>query len=328
MNAAKLGPAALVGLVLGSPCAAHHGVAPHYDVNKPVRLEGVVEKFDFINPHAFVYVATVDEDGAREVWQCEMASRTVLVRNGLDADTFEPGDPITVEGVAGRINPHGCALRVAHLADGSVLRANELFGPTSKTPVAIPADPSSIEGVWTMKRFSVSRYEGQLTPVGEQARAAFDPVKDDPVIYCNTASPVRFWINVNEPFEIRREADRVVVDHQFMDAERVFRLDETAPPAGVAPSPMGYSTGRFEGKTLLGSTTRFSAGTLEPRYGIMHSQNLKLTERLEVDEAGELEITWIIDDPEFFLEPVTQTEVYVRSAKERLPYDCQPGYQQ
>lgn len=313
---------------LSTPCLAHHGVAPHYDVTKPVELQGTITRFDFINPHSFVYIATVNAAGAEETWSCELASRSVLERNGLSIDTFRVGEPIVVEGVVARVKPTGCALRVARFPDGSRLVANELFGPTSTAPPAVTEDPGAIFGVWTMKRFSVSRYDGQLTPVGETARAAFDPIEDDPAIYCDPTSPVRFWINVNEPFEIRREADRVVVDHQFMDAERVFRLDETAPPAGVAPSPMGYSTGRFEGKTLLGSTTRFSAGTLEPRYGIMHSQNLKLTERLEVDEAGELEITWIIDDPEFFLEPVTQTEVYVRSAKERLPYDCQPGYQQ
>ena len=47
---------ALLALVLTTPCFAHHGVAPHYDASKSVHLEGVVSKFDFINPHSFVYI--------------------------------------------------------------------------------------------------------------------------------------------------------------------------------------------------------------------------------------------------------------------------------
>ncbi len=90
-----------------------------------------------------------------------------------------------------------------------------------------------------------------LTDEGERLRAAFDPIKDDPAIYCDPASPVRFWVNVNEPFEIKREGNTVVVDHQFMDTRRVIHLDETAPPPGTPRSTMGYSTGRFDGDALV-----------------------------------------------------------------------------
>lgn len=329
MFAAKPSSAILLGLGLCAPCFAHHGVAPHYDTDRPVTIEGTVASFDFINPHSFLYVATVDATGTERIWNCELASRTVLARNGLQADTFEAGDHIVVEGVAARHNPTGCALRVAHFPDGSTLQSTELFGPASTGPAEVPADPSSIAGVWTMKRFAVSRYEGQLTAAGERARAAFDPIADDPAIYCDPASPVRFWINVNEPFEIRLEAERVVIDHSFMDSRRTVHLNRRQPPANLSRSAMGHSTGHFEGKALIVETEHFSAGTLEPRYGVLHTENLELSERLEVNAAtGELEITWVIDDPEYFIEPVTQKELFVRSRRDTAPYDCRPGYQQ
>ena len=94
---------------------------------------------------------------------------------------------------------------------------------------------------------------------------------------------MRFWVNVNEPFEIKRDGATVVVDHQFMDTRRVIHLNETAPPPDTPRSSMGYSTGRFDGDALVIETTNFVAGALEPRYGVMHSADLKLTERLEVD---------------------------------------------
>jgi hypothetical protein len=308
---------------------AHHGVAPHYDDAQQVTIEGVVTEFQFINPHAFVYLRVVDRAGGEAIWHCELASRSVLARNGLTAEAFAPGTKVKITGSQARHNPTGCALREAVFADGSVLRSSTLFGATpAATPVPAAAS-SSIEGVWALKTFRVSRYADVLTPEGERRRAAFDPIKDDPAIYCDPASPVRFWVTVNEPFEIRREGNSVVVDHQFMDTRRIIHLDRSSPPPGTEPSTMGYSTGRFEGNTLVVTTTSFLAAALEPRYGVMHSAALKLTERLAVNPAThELEITWTIDDPVIFKEPHTQTEQFVRTVRWREPYDCKPGYQQ
>ena len=85
------------------------------------------------------------------------------------------------------------------------MRDTSLFGPTRASAAELPADRQSIVGVWTMKRFLAPRSFGVLTEAGEQARAAFDPIKDDPAIHCDPGGPVRFWINVNEPFQIKRE---------------------------------------------------------------------------------------------------------------------------
>jgi hypothetical protein len=258
-----------------------------------------------------------------------MASRSVLARNGLTQDMFAPGKHVRITGSQARQNPTGCAVREAQFDDGSVLRSSTLFGATPATTAVPATQRESIDGVWAMKRFAVSRYLGVLTEEGERLRAAFDPVKDDPAIYCDPASPVRFWVNVNEPFEITRGADTVIVEHQFMDSRRVIHLAETAPPPGTPRSTMGYSTGRFDGDALVIETTNFSAGTLEPRYGVMHSADLKLTERIEVnDDTHELEITWTIDDAVVFKEPHTQKEIFVRTERWREPYDCKPGYQQ
>ena len=91
MKATSATVAALLVLFDVPAAVAHHGVAPHYDNDRIVTLDGVVTKFDFINPHAFVYVAVTADTGEEQVWQCELASRSVLSRNGLTAGTFEPG---------------------------------------------------------------------------------------------------------------------------------------------------------------------------------------------------------------------------------------------
>ena len=119
-----------LALVLTSPCLAHHGVAPHYDASKPVTLEGVVAKFDFINPHSFVYIDVVDAAGNTQTWSCEMASRSVLSRNGLTAERFQVGAKITIHGDAARHKATGCQVRTAQFADGTVLRDTKLYAPT------------------------------------------------------------------------------------------------------------------------------------------------------------------------------------------------------
>ena len=329
MNAAILSRLCALAVVLALPAQAHHGVAPHYDDSRQVTIDGTVSEFQFINPHSFVYLRVPGADGKEDIWHCEMASRSVLARNGLTQETFAAGRQVKITGSQARQNPTGCALREAHFDDGSVLRSSTLFeGTPAKTQVT-ETQRESIEGVWAMKRFAVSRYLGVLTDEGERLRAAFDPIKDDPAIYCDPASPVRFWVNVNEPFEIKRDGNTVVIDHQFMDTRRVIHLDQTAPPPGTARSTMGYSMGRFDGSALVIDTASFVAATLEPRYGVMHSADLKLNERIEVNpQTHELEITWTIDDPVVFKAPHTQREIFVRTERWHEPYNCKPGYQQ
>jgi len=329
VSPAALSRSGAVLILLALPAQAHHGVAAHYDDGKQVTIDGSVSEFQFINPHSFVYLRVAGADGSEAIWHCEMASRSVLERNGLTQQMFAPGKHVVITGSQARQNPTGCALREAHFDDGSVLRSSTLFEGTPAKAAVPETQRESIVGVWAMKRFRVDKYIGALTAEGEQLRAAFDPVKDDPAIYCDPASPVRFWVNVNEPFEIERDGDTIVVDHQFMDTKRVIHLNQTAPPPGTARSTMGYSTGRFDGNALVIETTSFVAATLEPRERVMHSAGLKLTERLEVNaQTHELEITWTIDDPVVFKEPYTQTELYVRTDRGNEPYNCKPGYQQ
>ena len=91
----------LTGAVLSwsaSPCAAHHSFAAEYDSTKPVTLTGAVTKFDWTNPHAYIYLDVKDAKGAIEKWSVEMGTIGMLARAGWKRDTVKPGDEITVTG--------------------------------------------------------------------------------------------------------------------------------------------------------------------------------------------------------------------------------------
>ena len=197
--------------------------SPHYDDAKQVTIATVDARnlrcrqarqvsqpeFQFINPHAFVYLRVVGADGTATVWHCELASRSVLARSTAstlrerharrhdDELRSQSVKHVKITGSQARQNPTGCALREAFFDDGSVLRSSTLFGATPATSAVSAERSTSIveyrdNGVWAMKTFRVSRYAGALTDEGERRRAAFDPIKDDPAIYCDPASPVRY----------------------------------------------------------------------------------------------------------------------------------------
>ena len=55
----------LAALLMGcgvAPALAHHGFGVHFDPSAPVRIEGTVQRFDFVNPHALLLVETVNEN--------------------------------------------------------------------------------------------------------------------------------------------------------------------------------------------------------------------------------------------------------------------------
>jgi uncharacterized protein DUF6152 len=88
----------LTGLILASsPVFAHHSTA-EYDMTTLTSVKGTVTKFEWGNPHAYIYLDAKDEKGNVVEWTAEMASIGMLSRVNWKRDTVKPGDEITVYG--------------------------------------------------------------------------------------------------------------------------------------------------------------------------------------------------------------------------------------
>jgi len=90
--------AALVLTMCDMPVLAHHAFSAEFDAKKPVHLEGVVSKLEFINPHAWIHIDVQGPDGKVSSWMIEAGSPNVLLRRGFTKNTVATGTRVVVDG--------------------------------------------------------------------------------------------------------------------------------------------------------------------------------------------------------------------------------------
>jgi hypothetical protein len=112
--------AALV--LLSNPVSAHHSTA-EYDLTALTSVKGTVTKFEWTNPHAYIYIQAKDDKGGVMEWTGELASLGMLSRANWKRDTVKPGDEITIYG--NRARDGRTVLRLAKIvfANGQELSA-------------------------------------------------------------------------------------------------------------------------------------------------------------------------------------------------------------
>jgi len=95
----------LAALALAAlPVFAHHSGAAVFDNSKKLNLKGVVTKVDWTNPHAHFFMDVKDESGKVTNWNFELASPSILIRNGWSRHSLKEGDIVTVTGSQARDN--------------------------------------------------------------------------------------------------------------------------------------------------------------------------------------------------------------------------------
>jgi hypothetical protein len=333
MRLVVAGLAALISAALSSTAFAHHGFAAHYDPDQRIRIEGTVKQFDFINPHGLLFIDAVNEDGEPVVYKCDLQAAVQLVRRGVDETLFTVGEPIVVEGFPARRDPYGCEFGVGYFADGSSFtmrstdQARTQFAANRETRVGADAG-RSIFGKWIRPgMFGDANGRGptlgaeSITPAGEAALAEFDPVLDNPSIQCMRTSPVWLWGPPGLATSITEVDGNVVIYHESMDTTRVIHMNVDHFPDDIEPTDMGYSMGRWERDTLVIDSEGFSAGVI--RGSMLHSDQMTLEERVSIDEeSGRLQILWTVNEPVYYAEPLTGSQVLQSTDQEIMRYDC------
>jgi uncharacterized protein DUF6152 len=76
-------------LVFSGPLSAHHGKGA-FDMENLTIVKGTVTRFEFINPHALIYIDAVSDKGNVDHWIAESSSNNHLSRGGYDKNSLKP----------------------------------------------------------------------------------------------------------------------------------------------------------------------------------------------------------------------------------------------
>jgi hypothetical protein len=105
-------------LLGGASLSAHHSLASQFDESKPLTLQGVIAKVDWVNPHVWVYIDVKDTSGAMEQWTLETLPPATLRKGGLRSDMLGKGQTVTVLAYRARNESKLAFLRKITFADG------------------------------------------------------------------------------------------------------------------------------------------------------------------------------------------------------------------
>ena len=118
----SIGFGGLLALALTTPAAAHHSTAM-YNMATPVTVTGVVKRFEWTNPHAFVFLDVKDDKGAIVEWEVEMMSLNHLRGYGWTRNTVKAGDTISCTGGAAKSGAASMISSYMKLGDGRMMKS-------------------------------------------------------------------------------------------------------------------------------------------------------------------------------------------------------------
>lgn len=121
----------LVLLLAGVPALAHHSFAAHYDMQKPVTVQGTIAEVRLSNPHSWFFLDVKEADGTVTRWSFEAGTPSGMIRNGYKASAMPKGSMVTISGFHGRDQAKKVGmLRQLTTADG---KTYGMFGPQEGT---------------------------------------------------------------------------------------------------------------------------------------------------------------------------------------------------
>ena len=112
----------LASLVAGatSLAVAHHSYSA-FDMTGEKTVTGTIKKFDYTNPHSWIYMDVKGPDGKVTTWMVEGGSPNALLRLGFTRDSLPAGTEIMVEGFQSKDGSNRAVGTKLTFADGKKL---------------------------------------------------------------------------------------------------------------------------------------------------------------------------------------------------------------
>jgi hypothetical protein len=313
-----------------SPARAHHSWAP-YDVEREVRLQGLVTEYKWANPHSYIRLQTAREDGGSEVWEIELSSAVVIRNRGWSADTIAVGDRVTIYANPSR-NPNlAKALGVRLQGRDGVVWEMRTANRNALAVVAPEVGADSLAGLWRTTVtpevrdhfFFFEPTDWPLTEAGVRAFQAFEN-GDNPSKNCVAyASP--FLMIIPDAKMITLGEDEIAIRTELESVDRIIHLNQSS-HEGVEPSVQGHSIGRWEGDVLVVDTARFAEHGMGNAQKLPSGPDKHLTERFALSSDGtRITYSFEMTDPDYLTEPIGYELEWVYSPDfEMVRLPCDP----
>ena len=215
-------------------------------------------------------------------------------------------------------------------------RQQRAAAPAEAKPAPrLPDGKPDLSGIW-FRSGAVNRYfdnrEGNVTTAEEamrpEARAKY---KDqlaagkirtierdlyDP--YVKACAPVGITRLIAEgggagrPFEIIPLPKRILFHYEWGHMPRTIWMDGRDHPKDMPPTWMGYSTGKWDGDTLVVDTVGFNDLTWLDTWGTPHSESLHMVERYRRVNYDTVEVQVTFEDPEIYTKPLVGNTMTLR----------------
>ncbi len=347
--------AAAHALVCSALVQAHHSTGV-FDTTKTIELRGTIVDFKLRNPHASLVVdaqvvTNGESRGAVARWEIESQAVSMLRTLGIDAQTFERGDSITI-----RAWPHrDPAFRFAHAftivdafgAEYVMTNSTRLFSPSLRAAASAPAEPARerdaesapaasgiarLAGRWQQPLLRSAAGESSL-PLNAAGTAAWHGYnrKRSPANNCEPINVPDIFFQPFFLFEVQIGERSIVLHHEIYDIVRTVPMHGAETPAD-RDGWFGVASGRIEGDTLVVESHGFRAsgwglGGEEAHGGadVPSSERKKVTERFSVSRDGRtLFYDYVLEDPAYLTETklgrVELTRIPADTAM--FPYVC------
>jgi len=184
-------------------------------------------------------------------------------------------------------------------------------------------------------------------PMTERGQALFDSAKpmygsrsvpvvesDDPLVTCDPLGFPRSVLQQTVGMEFVQAPDKVVLLQQYQRVFREIWTDGRPLPPDVggtspeSPDPRryGYSIGRWaDAATFVVETTGAMETSFGDLYAHPHGLSARIEERYRRVDAGTLELTVTIDDPEMYQKPFVAMKQLLKRGKEFDEQLCVPS---
>jgi hypothetical protein len=344
--------AALAALMIPTlPAFSHHSNSA-YQVDEIITLTGTVKEWRWSNPHTWLYLAVEGENGEEQEWAVEGRAPGVLGRAGWDRNVLQPGETVTVHASPAKNGgPTGIIARVTK-SDGTILgnAPSSAAVADARSPVAASAGATpDFSGVY----YPYTPGAGGPPPRGRSDQPPPPPTRSAPtsdgsqgrspnapkltpeymarweVIAASRTSGSYEYDNIANclppgmpammgmayGMEVMQNAQRITFFSEHQDALRRVYLDGRKPSEQVLNDPTyaGYSTGHWEGDTLVVETVALTTKSYIDGSS-PHSGQMTVHERIRFTEPGILEDRITVRDPVALVEPWEIVRTYRRAA--------------